>query len=152
MDDTAVVYVVDDDPSVRNAVRMLLEVAGFRVVTCESAEKFLDSDLGNISGCLVLDVRMSGLSGLDLQRSLASRNVELPIAQNLYGIACHPVKWKITEQLLGIRGYRFVIRRFQEKLSRVLGRFIKSFVVGAILHVADAKPTPCAGNDPARLV
>jgi len=79
MDDKAVVYVVDDDPSVRNAVRMLLEVAGFKVATCESAEEFLGNDLSNFSGCLVLDVKMAGLSGLDLQRSLASRNVEVPI-------------------------------------------------------------------------
>src|SRR5262245_31084574 len=79
MGDTSVVYVVDDDPSVRNAVRMLLEVAGYKVATCESAEEFLESDLSNISGCLVLDVRMAGLSGLDLQSSLAGRDVRLPI-------------------------------------------------------------------------
>src|SRR5262249_4701408 len=50
-----------------------------RVATYESAETFLDGDLSEISGCLVLDVRMAGLSGLELQRSLASRNVEVPI-------------------------------------------------------------------------
>ena len=79
MGDTGLVYVIDDDSSVRNAVRMLLEVAGYKVVTCESAEEFLEKDLSKISGCLVLDVKMSGLSGLDLQRSLATKNIELPI-------------------------------------------------------------------------
>jgi FixJ family two-component response regulator len=79
MGDTGIVYVIDDDPSVRNAVRMLLEVAGYKVTTCESAEEFLENNLSNISGCLVLDVKMAGLSGLDLQRNLSNRNVELPI-------------------------------------------------------------------------
>jgi FixJ family two-component response regulator len=58
---------------------MLLEVAGYTVVTCQSAEEFLENDLSNSLGCLVLDVRMAGLSGLDLQRSLTNRNIELPI-------------------------------------------------------------------------
>jgi FixJ family two-component response regulator len=79
MGDTGVVYVIDDDPSVRNAVSMLLEVAGYEVATCASAEEFLEKDLTNISGCLVLDVRMAGLSGLDLQSSLSNRDVQLPI-------------------------------------------------------------------------
>lgn len=79
MDTNPIVYVVDDDPSVRNAVQMLLHASGFTVEVCDSAQEFLKRDLGNASGCLVLDVKMDGLSGLELQRELAAANVHLPI-------------------------------------------------------------------------
>ena len=79
MDSSPIVYVVDDDPSVRNAVEMLLQAAGFNVETCDSAQEFLKRDLVDPSGCLVLDVNMDGLSGLDLQRELIAANVQLPI-------------------------------------------------------------------------
>ena len=79
METRQVVYVIDDDPSVRNAVKMLLEASGLNVETNDSAQEFLKRDLVDASGCLVLDVRMEGLSGLDLQRELAAANVHLPI-------------------------------------------------------------------------
>src|SRR5262245_2577094 len=75
----AVVYVVDDDASVRNAVQMLLEATGFAVEVFPSAQEFLKTDVANLSGCLVLDVRMEGLSGLDLQKELTDAQVSLPI-------------------------------------------------------------------------
>jgi FixJ family two-component response regulator len=79
METSPVVYVVDDDSSVRNSIKMLLEASGFEVETSESAQEFLRLDLTDASGCLVLDVRMEGLSGLDLQQELATANVQLPI-------------------------------------------------------------------------
>lgn len=79
MDTSPVVYIVDDDPSVRNAVKMLLEASGFKVETNDSAQAFLERELVDALGCLVLDVRMEGLSGLDLQRELAAAGVHLPI-------------------------------------------------------------------------
>ena len=79
MDTSPVVYVIDDDPSVRNAVKMLLEASGFHVETSDSAQEFLKRDLMDAAGCLVLDVRMDGLSGLDLQRELATASVHIPI-------------------------------------------------------------------------
>jgi len=75
----AIVYVIDDDASVRNAVKMLLEATGFTVKIFASAEEFLKTDVANLAGCLVLDVRMEGLSGLDLQKELADARVSLPI-------------------------------------------------------------------------
>lgn len=78
-DTNPVVYVVDDDLSVRNAVEMLLQASGFNVKTCDSAQEFLKRDLVDAAGCLVLDVKMDGLSGLDLQRELAAADVQLPI-------------------------------------------------------------------------
>lgn len=79
MDASPIVYIVDDDPSVRNAVKMLLEASGFEVVTSDSAQAFLQRDLVDAAGCLILDIEMDGLSGLDLQRVMAAANVQLPI-------------------------------------------------------------------------
>ena len=75
----ATVYVVDDDESVRNATARLLKSVGFRVETFASAREFLDHDHDDVPGCLILDVRMPGLSGMDLQQELTAANVDLPI-------------------------------------------------------------------------
>jgi len=73
------VYVVDDDASVRDAVSSLIRSAGFRVRTFESAQEFLASPRAEVPSCLVLDVRLPGLNGLDLQRELARADVHIPI-------------------------------------------------------------------------
>jgi FixJ family two-component response regulator len=75
----SIVFVVDDDSSVREAIQNLIRSVGLRVETFETAQDFLRSQIQDIPGCLVLDVRLPGLSGLDLQRELAARNVTLPI-------------------------------------------------------------------------
>jgi FixJ family two-component response regulator len=75
----ATVFLVDDDAAVRDSVSMLLETAGLAVRAYDSAEAFL-ADLGaDASGCLILDMRMQGMGGLDLQSELARREVRLPI-------------------------------------------------------------------------
>jgi FixJ family two-component response regulator len=73
------VYVVDDDDAAREYVRWLLESAGWNVRSYDGAEDFLDAYDAACPGCLVTDVRMPGLSGLDLQRELAERGIRLPI-------------------------------------------------------------------------
>ena len=75
----AVVFVVDDDPSVRSSLKFLLSTVGLRVESFDSAEAFLQKKLPDVPTCLVLDVRLPGLSGLDFQRKLAARNVCIPI-------------------------------------------------------------------------
>jgi len=75
----AVVYIVDDDPGVREALDGLLRSVGFAVQTFSSAQDFLRSRLPDGPGCLVLDVRLPGLSGLDLQHELTVANVHIPI-------------------------------------------------------------------------
>jgi FixJ family two-component response regulator len=75
----ATVYVVDDDQSVRNAKARLLKSVGLRVEVFGSAREFLDHDRADVPGCLLLDVRMPGLSGLDLQQELSESEDGLPI-------------------------------------------------------------------------
>ena len=73
------VYVVDDDEAMRDSLRWLLESAGFRVSSYPSAERFLAGYRPGSSSCLVLDVRMPGLTGLELQQELNRRGTSLPI-------------------------------------------------------------------------
>jgi FixJ family two-component response regulator len=73
------VFVVDDDVSVRDALRNLLRSVNLKVVTFGTAEEFLSGMPSDVPGCLVLDVRMPGLSGLDLQTKLAESGRDLPI-------------------------------------------------------------------------
>jgi len=72
------VFVVDDDPAVRQSLHWLIESVGLAVKTYETANEFLEQYNPNTQGCLVLDVRMPGLSGLDLQERLASKHIEIP--------------------------------------------------------------------------
>lgn len=75
----AIVYIVDDDESVRTAKARLLKSVGLRVETFGSAREFLDHDRVDVPGCVLLDVRMPGLSGMDLQQELAASKDDLPI-------------------------------------------------------------------------
>jgi FixJ family two-component response regulator len=77
--ETAVVFVVDDDASIRAGTRSLLASMGFEVQTFESASEFLGSKRPEVPSCLVLDVRLPGLSGLDLQRELVASGTSIPI-------------------------------------------------------------------------
>src|SRR6516165_11304458 len=74
-----IVIVVDDDPSVRSSLKLLVSTVGLRVESFESAETVLERTLPDTVSCFVLDVRLRGLSGLDFQRELAARNIRIPI-------------------------------------------------------------------------
>ena len=79
MTDARVVFVVDDDPSVRSSLKFLLSTVGLQAETFESADSFLRKKPPDVPSCLVLDVRLPGLSGLDFQRELAAKNIRIPI-------------------------------------------------------------------------
>ena len=80
MPSVSTVFLVDDDASVRRALARLIKAAGYQLQTFASAREFLDSNLHNDGpACLVLDIRMPGLSGMDLQRELQTANTTLPI-------------------------------------------------------------------------
>jgi FixJ family two-component response regulator len=75
----AVVFVIDDDPSVRQSLSDLLATVGLRVETFGSAADFVRDRFPEGPGCLVLDIRLPGLSGLDLQAELAKAGMHLPV-------------------------------------------------------------------------
>jgi RNA polymerase sigma factor (sigma-70 family) len=74
-----VVFVVDDDPSVRSSLKFLLSTVGLQVEAFDSADTFLHKKTPDAPSCLVLDVRLPGLSGLDFQRELAAKKIRIPI-------------------------------------------------------------------------
>jgi len=75
----SIVMIVDDDNSIRRAVRRLMKSFGFAVETFASAEEFLGSDRLEKTSCLILDVHMPGMNGLELQERLVASNSEIPI-------------------------------------------------------------------------
>ena len=78
-DATPTGFIIDDDLAVRDAISLLLKTDGLAVATFSSAAAFLESAAAQQPGCLVLDVRMPGMSGLDLQKRLRARGCQTPI-------------------------------------------------------------------------
>ena len=79
MTGASIVFVVDDDPSVRSSLKFLLSTVGLQAEGFVSADAFLHRKPSAAPSCLVLDVRLPGLSGLDFQRELATRKIHIPI-------------------------------------------------------------------------
>jgi RNA polymerase sigma factor (sigma-70 family) len=75
----SIVFVIDDDPSIQTALSRLLESVSQPCMTFGSARDFLNSSRPNVPGCIILDVRMPGMSGLDLQREMKANGLRLPI-------------------------------------------------------------------------
>lgn len=75
----ALIRIVDDDPKVAESLRFLLEIAGYRVVAFEGALPFLETDDHNEWGCVILDIRMPEMSGLECQSALIEAHCDLPI-------------------------------------------------------------------------
>jgi len=73
------VFVVEDDPSMRIALKNLLKSVGLEPELFASAQEFLQADRPDMPSCLILDVRLPGLSGLDLQKELSAANIQIPI-------------------------------------------------------------------------
>ena len=73
------ISVVDDDDSVRESLSGLIRSVGFRVMVFASAEEFLNSNHLSDTDCLILDVRMPGMNGLELQRRLATGHISIPV-------------------------------------------------------------------------
>lgn len=78
-DAAATVFIVDDDPHVRGAIQRVLKSAGLRSEAFETPQEFMRRKLPDWPSCLVLDVKLSGSSGLDVQRELKNAGIEIPI-------------------------------------------------------------------------
>ena len=79
LESNAIIAIVDDDPSAREGLQALIRSAGWRAETFASAQDFLDRPGAEAPSCLVLDLQLPGLSGLDLQKRMAEGGVEIPI-------------------------------------------------------------------------
>ncbi|VAW92306.1 Two-component nitrogen fixation transcriptional regulator FixJ [hydrothermal vent metagenome] len=79
MKQTGTIYIVDDDPAVRDSLHWLIESLGYPVKTFETAQTFLDQYSPETEGCLILDVRLPGMSGLQLQKKLLENGSDLPV-------------------------------------------------------------------------
>jgi len=73
------VFVIDDDASVRSSLKFLLSTVGLQAETFDSADTFLHKKRPDVPSCVVLDVRLPGVSGIDFQRELTARNISIPI-------------------------------------------------------------------------
>ena len=73
------VFIIEDDPSMRNALKNLLRSVGLDSQVYASAQEFLDGDKPDVPSCLILDVRLPGMSGLDLQKAMASADIQIPV-------------------------------------------------------------------------
>ena len=104
------VYVVEDDPSVRDSLSLLLQLRGFSTATFDSAEAFLEGDALERPACVLADVRLPGISGLDLQRKLASQHSALPFVV-------------MTAQVERARSRETVLSRMQRLTERELEVF-----------------------------
>jgi len=78
-EETSIVYVVDDDPSIRKALRRLLRSAGYEAKTFASAHEILNYTFPDSPGCIVLDIKMPKLGGLELQALLSEKDISFPI-------------------------------------------------------------------------
>jgi FixJ family two-component response regulator len=79
MKNNETIFVIDDDKSVRRSLSLFLQSVGYQVETYESAEEFLEREKFEGAGCIILDVNMSGKSGLELQEELIKIGSELPV-------------------------------------------------------------------------
>ena len=79
MSDAPLIAIVDDDDALRNSLDDLIRSIGFRTLGFPSAEAFLSSSEARDAGCLILDVRMPGMSGLDLQHQIVAAKWQIPI-------------------------------------------------------------------------
>lgn len=105
-----IVYIVDDDPSVRRALRRLIRQQGFDVETAETAGEFLASEHSRRPACLILDVRLPGMSGMDLQSRLAASEPDLPIVV----VTAHGED-DIRRRMLAVGAVAFLAKPFEDE-------------------------------------
>jgi FixJ family two-component response regulator len=108
--DDAIIAVVDDDPSMRSAVQGLLKAVGLQGRTFASAEEFLSSGQQHRVACLIADIRMPGMSGLDLQARLNAERIDVPIIF----LTAHDEAW-MRLQALRAGAVEFLAKPFNEE-------------------------------------
>jgi FixJ family two-component response regulator len=108
---TPLISVVDDDHSVRESLARLIRSVGFGVQVFGSAEEFLSADRDRQPDCLILDIRMPGMSGLELQRELSRSNRELPVVF----ITAHGSDDEVRRRALGAGAVDYLLKPLKEE-------------------------------------
>jgi FixJ family two-component response regulator len=133
------VFVVDDDAGVRESLRWLVHSVGMTVEVYETGQEFLDAIGEDRPGCLVLDVRMPGMSGLELQQELAGRGITLPIIM-VTGYGDVPT----AVRALTAGALDFIEKPFSRQL--LLERIRRAVVIDASARRAQAERAEVAGR------
>jgi FixJ family two-component response regulator len=108
---TPVISVVDDDHSVRESLARLIRSVGFGVQEFGSAEEFLAATHGRKSDCLILDIRMPGMNGLELQRELSATDCGLPVIF----ITAHGSDEEVRSRALGAGAVDYLLKPLREE-------------------------------------
>ena len=108
---TPLISVVDDDQSVRESLARLIRSVGFRVQVFGSAEEFLGAGQGRQADCLILDIRMPGMNGLELQRELSASDRDLPIIF----ITAHGSCAEVRARALGAGAVDYLLKPLKEE-------------------------------------
>ncbi len=115
------VFVVDDDPDVRQVLRRLITSVGLRVELYESANAFLEVCKPGTPGCILLDIRMPGMSGLEMQKELAAREIKLPVifltGHGDVQVAVHAMKAGALDFIEKPFNNQFLLDRVQQALT-----------------------------------
>src|SRR3981081_2793701 len=133
-----IVFVVDTDPAVRRAIKRLAESVGLRVELFASAEEFRRSERQNTPSCLVLDIRLPGISGLDFQRELAESSIPIPIifitAHGDIPMAVRAMKAGAVEFLTKPFRHQDLLDAIQQALGRDRTRRAKEGEIAALVE------------------
>jgi FixJ family two-component response regulator len=108
---TPLISVVDDDHSVRESLARLIRSIGLRVQTFGSAEEFLDAGLSRAPDCLILDIRMPGMNGLELQRELSAGDQDLPVVF----ITAHGSDAEVRARAIGAGAVDYLLKPLKEE-------------------------------------
>src|ERR1700730_14087854 len=108
---TPLISVVDDDHSVRESLARLIRSIGLRVQMFGSAEEFLDGGLSREPDCLILDIRMPGMNGLELQRELSAGNHDLPVVF----ITAHGSDAEVRARAIGAGAVDYLLKPLKEE-------------------------------------
>jgi FixJ family two-component response regulator len=108
---TPLISVVDDDHSVRESLARLIRSVGFGVQVFGSAEEFLGAGIGREPDCLILDIRMPGMNGLDLQRALSASDPQLPVIF----ITAHGSDAEVRARAIGAGAVDYLLKPLREE-------------------------------------
>ena len=136
------VFVVDDDAAVRASLAELLQTAGYTVATYACAEDFLAGIFPEACGCIVLDIRMPGMNGLDLQNELMKRSIDLPV---IIVSRRTTNAWEVPRTMKSTVFLESLLFVYARGFTRLTG-FLETFVTVSRTSICSPSPNFCFGT------